>query len=65
MLNQYYHIPERIYRSYEEEWTLEDLKRQDAANTDQSHEQEHDPDDIETEDAETKTNDSQNDSNLI
>ena len=36
MLNQYYHIPERIYRSYVEEWTLEDLKRQDAANTDQS-----------------------------
>lgn len=62
MLNQYYHIPERIYRSYEEEWTLEDLKRQDAANTDQSHEQEHDPDDIESADAETKTNDSQTDS---
>lgn len=62
MLNQYYHIPERIYRSYEEEWTLEDLKRQDAAQTDQSNEQEHDQEDVTTEDAETKTADSKADS---
>lgn len=62
MLNQYYHIAERIYRSYEEEWTLEDLKRQDAAQTDQSNEQEHDQEDVTTEDAETKTADSKADS---
>ncbi|QTN12065.1 vWA domain-containing protein [Mammaliicoccus vitulinus] len=62
MLNQYYHIPERIYRSYEEEWTLEDLKRQDAAQTVQSNEQEHDQEDVTTEDAETKTADSKADS---
>ena len=53
MLNQYYHLPERIYASYEEEWTLED-KRQDAAQTDDSSETEHDEEDIVTEDAETK-----------
>ncbi|MGK9044040.1 VWA domain-containing protein [Mammaliicoccus vitulinus] len=62
MLNQYYHIPERIYRSYEEEWTLEDLTRQDAAQTDQSNEEEHEQEDITTEDAETKTADSKADS---
>ena len=58
MLNQYYHIPERIYKSYEEEWSLEDLSRQDAAKTDQSNEKEHDQDEITTEEAETKTADS-------
>lgn len=62
MLNQYYHIPERIYKSYEEEWSLEDLSRQDAAQTDQSNEKEHDQDEITTEEAETKTADSKADS---
>lgn len=62
MLNQYYHLPERIYASYEEEWTLEDIKRQDAAQTDDSSETEHDEEDIVTEDAETKTADSKSDS---
>lgn len=62
MLNQYYHLPERIYAAYEEEWTLEDLKRHDAANTDKSHESDEDKEDIVTEDAETKTSDSQTDS---
>lgn len=62
MLNQYYHIPERIYKSYEEEWSLEDLSRQDAAQTDQGNEKEHDQDEITTEEAETKTADSKADS---
>lgn len=62
MLNQYYHIPERIYKSYEEEWSLEDLSRQDAAQTDQSNEKEHDQDEITTEEAKTKTADSKADS---
>lgn len=62
MLNQYYHIPERIYKSYEEEWSLEDLSRQDAAQTDQNNEKEHDQDEITTEEAETKTADSKADS---
>ncbi|WP_323702383.1 vWA domain-containing protein [Mammaliicoccus sp. Dog046] len=57
MLNQYYHLPERIYREYEETWDLDDIKRTDAAQTDDSKQSEADQEDIVTENIETKSAD--------
>ncbi|GGI42156.1 vWA domain-containing protein [Mammaliicoccus stepanovicii] len=62
MLNQYYHLPERIYESFDVEWTLDDIKRHDKTNSSQSSKTEHDENDIITENAETKTADTQSDS---
>lgn len=62
MLNQYYHLPERIYESFDVEWTLDDIKRHDKTNSSQSSKTEHDENDIITENAETKTSDTQSDS---
>lgn len=55
MLNEYYHIPRHVYESLCQ-FTLEDLKRVDAANTDQHNGEKED--DVETEKIESKNIDS-------
>ncbi|GEP83479.1 nitric oxide reductase activation protein NorD [Staphylococcus piscifermentans] len=56
MLNEYYHIPRKVYKELKEQ-TFEELKRKDASNVDGKDESSKE-DDIETAEAETKAEDS-------
>ncbi|ANZ33384.1 vWA domain-containing protein [Staphylococcus carnosus] len=56
MLNEYYHIPRKVYKELQEQ-TFEDLKRTDASNVDGNDSSSED-NDIETAEAETKAEDS-------
>ena len=56
MLNEYYHIPRKVYKELKEQ-TFEELKRKDASNVDGKDDSSKE-DDIETAEAETKAEDS-------
>ncbi|RZI00632.1 VWA domain-containing protein [Staphylococcus condimenti] len=56
MLNEYYHIPRKVYKELQEQ-TFEDLKRTDASNVD-GNDSSSEEDDIATAEAETKAEDS-------